>query len=57
MPGTAGPTVAPGGATIFQSKDAQGAPLRPSKMLKNSNVIPGRPVRVGPGTHEHRPTP
>jgi hypothetical protein len=25
-------------------------------MLKKSLVIPGRPYRAGPGTHEHRPS-
>jgi hypothetical protein len=26
-----------------------------SRVLKTSRVIPGRPIRAGPGTHEHRP--
>jgi hypothetical protein len=29
--------------------------IRPNRVLKNSRVIPGRPIRAGPGTHEHRP--
>jgi type I restriction enzyme S subunit len=28
----------------------------PSRLLKNPGVIPGRPVRAGPGTHAHRPS-
>src|ERR1700730_4920400 len=27
-----------------------------SRLLKNSRVIPGRPVRGGPGNHEHWPS-
>ncbi len=40
---------------LFAPPDVvEGAEAALSRMLKNSRVIPGRPVRAGPGTHEHR---
>ena len=37
-------------------KQCESSCYEPNRMLKNSSVIPGRPVRAGPGTYGHRPT-